>query len=40
MDKFEKDRTKSLEPKMESELLILRFGNQDEGSTEDKEAEN
>jgi len=32
-------RTKELQQEMESALLNLRFGNQDEGSAEDKEAE-
>jgi len=31
--------TAELEQEMESELLNLRFGNQDEGTAEDKEAE-
>ena len=31
--------TAELEQEMESELLNLRFGNQDEGTPEDKEAE-
>jgi hypothetical protein len=31
--------TAELEQEMESEMLNLRFGNQDEGTAEDKEAE-
>ena len=32
-------KTAEIEQEMESELLKLRFGNQDEGTAEDKEAE-